>query len=120
MPGAFELFTYLIASEGKQIASHAKYETHRNARDIRELEEKLDSLALIAYAMWQLMEERGFSRSELIKKIEALDLLDGRMDGKVTMSEVICPDCGHRVNPKHTNCFWCGAKLPDKKLLPSD
>ncbi|MBR2131911.1 MAG: hypothetical protein IJ955_05110 [Oscillospiraceae bacterium] len=23
----------------------------------------------------------------------------------------LCPDCNHRVAPKHTHCHWCGKKL---------
>ena len=23
----------------------------------------------------------------------------------------LCPECGHRVAPKHTHCHWCGKKL---------
>ena len=28
----------------------------------------------------------------------------------------LCPDCGHRVNPQHSHCHWCG-KMIEREML---
>ncbi len=85
--------------------------------ELRELGERVDKLELVAEALWRLLEEHTtLSEEDLIEKITAVDLMDGRYDGKKTPEKNFrdCPKCHRRVNRHHRRCFYCGETfLPD-------
>ena len=63
------------------------------ARDaVLRLEEKLDRLALISRAMFELLQESGgLSEGKLNAKIVEIDLRDGQKDGRMTPIAKRCP-----------------------------
>ncbi len=76
---------------------------------VRAMEKKLDSLALICRAMFELLEEKtGVSEQELIRKITEVDLRDGAADGKMTAKAKPCPSCDSMMSPKFNRCLFCG------------
>lgn len=76
---------------------------------IGQLEEKLDRLALVCRAMFELLEERtGLTEQELAKKIAEVDLRDGHADGKMTAIARPCPSCDSVMSPRFNRCFFCG------------
>lgn len=107
----WDIFQHLRTSDAKSTASGANVRSHSNRTDIGHLNEKIESLSLLTQAMWEMLEENGFSRTELERKIEEIDLRDGVRDGRVTGS-THCPECGHRLRQNRINCYWCGAKIP--------
>ena len=48
--------------------------------------------------------------SSIEQKIEEVDLRDGVADGRLG-APAQCRDCGHKVSPKRSYCFYCGASL---------
>jgi len=80
------------------------------ARDaVGRLEEKLDRLALISRAMFELLQEsEGFSEERLSAKVLEIDLRDGQADGKVTARPKKCPKCEAAMSPKFGRCLFCG------------
>ena len=80
------------------------------ARDaVIRLEEKLDRLALISRAMFELLQEAGaLSEEKLNAKVVEIDLRDGQKDGKMTPIPKRCPKCNAMMSPKFGRCLFCG------------
>ncbi|MCL2104594.1 MAG: hypothetical protein FWH21_06035 [Kiritimatiellaeota bacterium] len=77
------------------------------------LQADVDKLFLLAQALWELLKtEHGYTDELLIKKITEIDLLDGRLDGKVAKKErPDCPSCGKKMG-RTPACIWCGTLVP--------
>jgi len=78
--------------------------------DLSLLEERIDKLSVINYALWTLLQEKvGLTESELLERVKVVDLTDGRMDGKVRQQEVAqCTSCGRAMSRRHVRCMYCG------------
>ena len=75
------------------------------------LEDKVDKLALICHAMFELIQEStGISEDQLRKKIVEVDLRDGQADGRVTPRAKKCPKCEAMMSPQFGRCLFCGHK----------
>jgi len=75
------------------------------------LEEKVDKLALISCAMFELMQESsGISEEQLRKKIVEVDLRDSQADNRMTVRAKKCPKCEAMISPKFGRCLFCGYK----------
>lgn len=77
--------------------------------EISRVHERVDHLALLCRAMFELLQERtDIKDADLAKKMEEIDLRDGRRDGKMGSAITKCPDCGRTVSPKFRKCLYCG------------
>jgi hypothetical protein len=86
--------------------------TEHLADRVNELEERVDHLALLSVALWQLLSEStGWSEEELIKRVTELDLRDGKIDGRVTGNAIDCPECHRPVARRHRRCLYCEHEL---------
>ena len=66
-------------------------QTDNLARDeVVRLEEKLDRLALITRAMFELMQQSGVTEEQLTKKVVEIDLRDGHEDGRMSPRPARC------------------------------
>ena len=75
------------------------------------LEEKVDRLALICCALFELVQASGgISEEQLRKKIAEVDLRDGVQDDRITPQAKKCPKCGAMMSPKFRRCLFCGHK----------
>ena len=73
------------------------------------LEEKVDRLALICRAMFELMQEsNGIPEERLKAKVLDIDLRDGHADGKVSPQQRRCPKCKAMMSPQFGRCLFCG------------
>ena len=73
------------------------------------LEDKVDKLALICHAMFELMQEtHGVSDERLKKKIVEIDGRDGQVDGRITRRAKKCPKCEAMMSPQFGRCLFCG------------
>ncbi|MGD2102729.1 MAG: hypothetical protein PVG83_10915 [Acidimicrobiia bacterium] len=86
---------------------------------VEDLNERIDSMAMIMRAMWALLEERGLTKEQLIAKLDELDMADGVDDGRMRRGAVDCPSCDSKVAPGLTKCQFCGAEVapPDDHPL---
>jgi hypothetical protein len=75
---------------------------------IEDLNERIDSIALITRAMWSLLEDQGLTNDQLIAKVDELDNLDGNRDGRMMHGPVDCPGYDSKVAPGLTRCQFCG------------
>ncbi|RVU86303.1 hypothetical protein EOL70_02315 [Leucothrix sargassi] len=103
-------------SEALSKASEASGKAIDNKISIRELQEQIDHLSLVTMAMSELLEEVGFSRQALIKKIEEIDLRDGKLDGKLAATNT-CVKCSRVVAPRHSKCIYCGTPIKKDAIL---
>jgi hypothetical protein len=75
------------------------------------LEEKMDRLALICCALFELMQtSAGITEEQFRKKILEIDLRDGQADGRVTPRAKKCPKCAATMSPQFGRCLFCGHK----------
>jgi hypothetical protein len=82
------------------------------------LEEKMDRLALICCALFELMQKStGVSDEDLRKKILEIDLRDGVADNRVTPQAKKCPKCAAAMSPKFRRCLFCGYKDDSPPLV---
>lgn len=87
-------------------------------RAVEELRRRVERLSLACQALWDLAHPRlGITEKELLDRMEALDLEDGRRDGKVQRKATPCPGCRRMVSPRHWACLFCGAPVDRPPFL---
>ena len=98
------------AAEASISAAHSARESRENAREVSNLEERVDKLVLICTSLWELLKERtDLSEEDLMSKVREIDLRDGTAVGKITVGLQNCHKCGRTMSPKHRRCLYCGA-----------
>lgn len=99
-----------VSSAAAAAAAHAEGAAARAQSNTEALERRVERLALVAEALWGLLQERvGLTEQELLERVQALDLSDGYLDGKVRRPAGPCPGCGRMVASRHRQCLYCGA-----------
>jgi len=88
--------------------------TANNAQlKVAELEERIDKLTLVCYAMWDLLREKsGVTEEDLVSRVAILDAADGEADGKISKKVRPCVHCGRPVASRHQQCLYCGVSQP--------
>ncbi len=96
----------------------SKSEVSRLRAQVEELQRRLDTMTLAAQAMWELLRSQGrFSDTDLLEKMQEVDLRDGEADGRITGGLVNCPGCGRRNRSTRRHCVFCGAALPTAHVM---
>ena len=76
---------------------------------IDHIDDRVSHLALLCRAMFEMLQERtDITDKDLVKKMEEIDLRDGKADGKMSAQIKKCPECGRTMSPKHNRCLYCG------------
>lgn len=97
------------ASSGWASAAAAETAARGARRDVDYLEDRLERLSLVCMAMWSLLQDKTkLTERDLQERVEMLDLMDGRADGKATRTVRHCHACKRPLNPKHRRCLYCG------------
>lgn len=93
-------------------AAEAKGDAKKAQRSATEIEAKLDRSLLACEAMWTLLRDKlGMTDVDLLKRINEIDLSDGKLDGKVRRSAVGCPSCGRTIARRFPKCMYCGQAI---------
>ena len=105
------------ASRAEATADQAQIGFTGTQADIRLLRLDVERLMMITEALWTLLKEQhGYTDDELIRRVNAIDMRDGMLDGQVAKElSPVCPKC-HRQQPiKHRPlCLYCGSLIaPD-------
>ena len=80
-----------------------------SATSNKHLVEKVEGLALITRALFELLEEStGVSEEQLRAKITEIDLRDGQADGRMSPRPTKCPKCDAMMSPRFGRCLFCG------------
>ena len=99
--------------KARQSAAQAENSATRTQNEVEELERVVESLMLSCQAMWELLREQGNLTDEiLLKRMQDVDLRDGRRDGRMGTKPSTCPACSRPNNPRHERCVYCGELLP--------
>lgn len=86
----------------------------------RALEQDHERLKLITMALWEIVHDRlGVSEEELRRRIEALDLLDERRDGRLRLKRPPrnCVACDRPMLESAATCPYCGERQPAPPLF---
>jgi hypothetical protein len=82
---------------------------------------EVERLNLVVEALTELMVTRlGVTRYEVELMVERVDLADGVVDGRVgpdrAAKAIKCPSCERPVNPKRSECIYCGQQYDFEDL----
>jgi hypothetical protein len=74
-----------------------------------ELDEKINRLALICRAMFELLQPSGgIPDARLAAKIQEIDERDGQADGRMMPRGQVCPKCGATMSARFGRRLFCG------------
>ena len=99
-----------VGAVGVDVAT--KTDTGTLTTRLGQLEGALSRQLLVSQALWEILRERlEITEEELLAKIREVDLRDGSLDGRMSPQVTTCPQCGHKINTKHTRCIYCGTDI---------
>ena len=78
--------------------------------EVQELRAENERLLLIAEALWRIIRDKlQVEEHELAKQIVAIDMEDGRFDGrKAPSAPRPCSKCGRILAKHRPRCLFCG------------
>ncbi len=81
---------------------------------IAALEEAVDRIVLASMGMWSLLRDQSpdLSEDDLLDRIREYDLIDGRLDGRLSPKAVPCASCSRMNHPRRAQCLYCSTALP--------
>ena len=97
------------------MAGHRASEQAMDAKtEVNALKFEVERLLMISEALWGILKEQlGYDEEELIRRIEEIDMRDGKIDGKVAnQPPEPCPFCGRKLIGKRPLCLYCGEHIP--------
>lgn len=79
-------------------------------RRVEELEDRIERMALVNTALFEIMcAKLGVTSEEIRAKVQEVDLRDGVADGKLGTTPVApCRKCHRPISRKHARCLYCG------------
>ena len=100
-------------NQARNEAESASREVKKAIRKMESTPDKFAQLTLITHAVWELLKEQhGLDETDLMNKMEEIDIRDGKQDGKSTPSVVNCVGCGRKIRTSVQHCFYCGKLNP--------
>jgi len=114
----WEAYQYRAIHDASSKASNAQAKAENFTHAVRQLEGKLDALALTCQALWEILRDRTkLTEVELIEKITEIDLRDGKEDSRMGTRGAPCPRCNRVLSRRHDNCMYCGAEVGKPHLF---
>ena len=105
----WELYRQSTINEAQATAGRASIQAQEVKLNVRQLEDKVDSLALTCQALWELLSERSsVDDDQLMEKMREIDLRDGTADGKMGRDSTRCKKCNRMLNRRRARCMYCG------------
>lgn len=109
----WDLWQHKQIGDASAAADTAASSAARASRDVTHIERRVERLALACQAMWELLSERtGVTEEELVQHMEAIDIRDGAVDGRMQSQVLICPTCKRRNNSRRPICMYCTHPIP--------
>lgn len=95
-----------------QRASAAESLAQSTASKLLYLEERVEKAMMINEALWLIMKKNMDLSDEFLEEVvRAIDLQDGKLDGKVVRETQICGNCNRRVGSNRQTCIYCNAPI---------
>jgi len=99
-------------------ASEARASSDRVRDDADELRRRIETLTLACQALWEIVRsQHGLTDEVVLKKIEEIDLRDGKLDGAIGVTSVDCSNCGRSGRSSRRKCLYCGTDLPSPHIF---
>ena len=103
-------------AQSRQASNEASAASHRASKasdETRFLKADVEKLMMLTEALWSILKENhGYTDSELVRRVEHIDMKDGKLDGKVAKSSPKkCPSCNRTIQGKRSECMWCGCRI---------
>ncbi len=96
-------------SGAREVARRGEQKAEDALDAVKDLEQRVDRLALLNMALWSLLREKtGLTDEDLTRRVAELDAADGQPDGRRTPTVEECPECGRTLSLKHRKCLFCG------------
>ena len=108
------LYSQAAASQAQSDASSAQANAREAVTETELLRHDVDRLLMLTEALWGfLKQEHGYTDEQLAEAVKAIDLRDGRLDGKAAkIPPTACPQCQRLNSAKFSRCIYCGSPLP--------
>jgi hypothetical protein len=112
----WDVFQQSQISSASVTADNAADKANRTSEklhhEIRRLDSKIEGLALVCEALWELLREHSnLTDADVRTKMHEIDIRDGRADGRMTGQPYDCPTCNRPVHTTHSRCIWCNTEL---------
>jgi hypothetical protein len=79
------------------------------------LQADVERLFMISQALWDILKEHhGYTDEDLLARVQAIDLQDGKLDGKAPKPPpAVCPSCNRLALRRQSvpQCLYCGASI---------
>jgi hypothetical protein len=81
-----------------------------DSSDINQLRADVERLYFITEALWRILREKHqLDDEEILRQIAAIDMEDGKLDGrKAPQPPQPCPKCGRNLAKQRIKCMYCG------------
>lgn len=90
-------------------AERAQRTASQSAESNAVLEAKINRLELVCAAMHSLLQERlGITDTQIADRVRELDMLDGKLDGRMKLPATTCQRCGRAISAHRGFCIYCG------------
>jgi hypothetical protein len=100
-----------IASAGSSAAS-ASSKAGNALSKVQWAEARAEKAMMVCEALWIILREKLDLDEDILEKaVRAVDLQDGKLDGRVRHDVSECPECGKKVGRNRTNCIYCGKPI---------
>jgi len=79
-----------------------------------DLRRRVETLALANQALFEILSERlGITEDDVMSRMLAIDVRDGKKDGKITGKAAPCKQCRRTINTSRRHCMYCGAPIKE-------
>lgn len=119
------IFGSAIYTMARQRANAVGDSATRTAAEARRQGELLqcdvEKLFMLTEALWTILKEKhGYTDAELVRRVNEIDLRDGRLDGKVANATAApdCTHCGRKIIGNRPVCLYCGAEASPTEAEP--
>ena len=114
----WELYQQGRIHAANNMAGRASAAADRAGRQADRMNEKIDALALACQALWEIVRENtNFTEDHLLKKMEEVDMRDGKQDGKMSSAAHACQACGRKTSRRTDHCIYCGLENPRSEVF---
>lgn len=78
----------------------------------------INNLLIKNQTMWELVKDKtGLTDEDFLNKLKDIDMRDGSLNGKISVSLLNCNKCGKINNSTRDNCIYCGGELENSFIF---
>jgi hypothetical protein len=112
----WEFYQQSLIHNANTTANRAQLKAEQSKDYLDLLENKIESLALACQSLWEILEERtDITSDDLDRKMEEVDLRDGKKDGRLSAAAKTCGSCGRKTSRRRPICLYCGTDNKSKE-----